>query len=89
MRGFGGPAVCTVQECNVCEPQEEHGGCLVTPANLGKRKEHMKRFGVQQEQKIKEQKAMEREMDDAESCIAATMKQVEINNDDSNRCKVP
>jgi hypothetical protein len=59
------------------------------PANLGKLKEHMKRFKVQQEQSIKEQKAMEREMHDAESCIAATMEQVEINSDDDNRCRVP
>jgi hypothetical protein len=45
-------------------------------------KETMKRFKVQQEKQIKEQKAMEREMRDAESIIAATMEQGEINSDD-------
>jgi hypothetical protein len=52
------------------------------PANLGELKDHMKRFKVQQEQRIMEQKAMEREVRDAESSIAATMEQVVINSDD-------
>ena len=43
------------------------------PIDLAGLKETMKRFKAQQEQQIKEQKAMEREMRDAESRIAATM----------------
>ena len=52
------------------------------PDNLGELKGMMKRFKAQQEKQIMEQKAMEREMRDAESSIAATMEQVVINSDD-------
>jgi predicted solute-binding protein len=52
------------------------------PDNLGELKGMMKRFKAQQEKQIMEQKAMEREMRDAESSIAATMEQVVLNSDD-------
>ncbi len=51
-------------------------------ANLGERKETMKRFNIQQEKQIMEQKAIKWEMRDAESSIAATLEQVVINSDD-------
>ena len=52
------------------------------PADLTYLKSSMQRYKAQQEKRIREQTAMEREMRDAESSIAATMEQVEINSDD-------
>jgi hypothetical protein len=52
------------------------------PTLVSELKSQMKRFKVQQEKQITEQKAMEQEMRDAESSIAATMEQVDINSDD-------